>query len=198
MAQQERARRTRERALELAAEEIAAHGYARTNLQTVADRLGTTKGALYGHFASKEALAEALEREAAERWHTLRATAEAPGAGPEQALHDTMLALARQLEDPRIRAALRLAADSGRRGRGTPNLLEEVRRCLLEQLRSAHRLGRLAPEWRPEVAAQVLLAMVYGAVFAGWTAIGKEPTRWREALWAFLASLRAGGPGPVT
>lgn len=191
MTQQERSRRTRERVLSLTAEEMAENGYARTNLQTVADRLGMTKGALYGHFASKEALAEALEDEAAGYWRELRERTERPGLPPEQALHETTLGLARLLTNCRMRAAMRLAADGERQDRAGPNLLEEVRRCLLDQLRHAHRRGLLAPGWPPELAIQVLIALIYVTVFAGRSSIGEEsPALREEVARAFLTSLR--------
>ena len=60
MTQQERARRTRERVLTAAAEVFASQGYSRATLSSVADRIGMTKGALYGHFSSKRSLAGAL------------------------------------------------------------------------------------------------------------------------------------------
>ena len=50
MAKQERARRTREKVLTAAAEVFAVQGYDSTTLNTVAERIAMTKGALYGHF----------------------------------------------------------------------------------------------------------------------------------------------------
>jgi len=47
---------TRQRALEVALELFAEHGYEQTSLREIADRLGVTKAALYYHFPSKEAL----------------------------------------------------------------------------------------------------------------------------------------------
>ncbi|MFI7386449.1 TetR family transcriptional regulator [Streptomyces sp. NPDC049813] len=57
---QERSRRTRELVLDAAAVEFAAHGYLGANIQRVAEHTGLTKGAVYGHFGSKDALAQAL------------------------------------------------------------------------------------------------------------------------------------------
>lgn len=56
----ERKRRTREALLEAAAQEFEAHGYAKTTLQGVADRLGLTRGTVLFHFHTKDALRDAL------------------------------------------------------------------------------------------------------------------------------------------
>src|SRR5580700_10584334 len=45
---------TRERILEIALELFTTQGYDRTSLRDIAERLGTTKAALYYHFARKE------------------------------------------------------------------------------------------------------------------------------------------------
>lgn len=47
---------TRERILEAAADEFAAHGYGDTTLEQIAARVGITKGAVLRHFGSKEQL----------------------------------------------------------------------------------------------------------------------------------------------
>jgi AcrR family transcriptional regulator len=47
---------TRERILEIALELFTEQGYDKTSLQNIADRLGTTKAALYYHFKSKSAI----------------------------------------------------------------------------------------------------------------------------------------------
>ncbi len=52
--------RTRERLLQAAFQEIYRSGFRGTDLETILDTAGVTKGALYHHFASKEALGYAL------------------------------------------------------------------------------------------------------------------------------------------
>jgi AcrR family transcriptional regulator len=58
--QQERARATRAAILHAAAEVFDERGYGSTSLDVVADTAGVTKGALYFHFPSKAALADAV------------------------------------------------------------------------------------------------------------------------------------------
>lgn len=54
---------TRTRLLEAAAKVYAAHGFAGATLDDVAEEAGLTKGALYGHFGSKDNLLVALMEE---------------------------------------------------------------------------------------------------------------------------------------
>jgi AcrR family transcriptional regulator len=65
---------TRERILDIALELFTEHGYDKTSLRDIAERLGTTKAALYYHFERKEDILlelhlrlHALGREALER-----------------------------------------------------------------------------------------------------------------------------------
>ncbi|MEU8982622.1 ScbR family autoregulator-binding transcription factor [Streptomyces sp. NPDC048309] len=60
MAKQERAIRTRRAILEAAGAVFDEHGYASTTISMVLERAEVTKGALYFHFPSKEALAQAV------------------------------------------------------------------------------------------------------------------------------------------
>jgi AcrR family transcriptional regulator len=65
---QERASRTRRVILHAAAETFEARGYAATSLRDIVDLEGVSKGALYFHFPSKEALAIAVVKEHYDLW----------------------------------------------------------------------------------------------------------------------------------
>jgi len=65
---QERANRTRRVILQAAAETFEARGYLGTHLQDVVGRRDVSKGALYFHFPSKEALAVAVIQEQHHLW----------------------------------------------------------------------------------------------------------------------------------
>ncbi|MGN5376815.1 TetR family transcriptional regulator [Streptomyces lasalocidi] len=60
MARQERAVRTRRAVIEAAAAVFAERGYAAATIAEILERAGVTKGALYFHFDSKEALARGV------------------------------------------------------------------------------------------------------------------------------------------
>ncbi|WP_433271979.1 TetR family transcriptional regulator [Actinosynnema sp. CS-041913] len=63
-------------------------GYEGTSLDSVCRAISVTKGALYRHFPSKQALAVAVVEEHFRRWHEVRAEVEDSGAGPLQTLID--------------------------------------------------------------------------------------------------------------
>ncbi|MFJ2773941.1 TetR family transcriptional regulator [Streptomyces sp. NPDC087300] len=193
MVQQERARRTRERILNLTAEGIATQGFTRTNLKDVAKELGMTTGALYGHFTSKEAIADTLERAATERWALLRDAADSPTLPPEQALDSAVFGLVRAMADPRMRAVVRLAAEGPPRAAAVPNLLDTVAAFLLSQLRRAWHHDEAGPArtWRPEPVTQILLGLICGAVFTRRGATEEESqSDWEEAARVLLGALR--------
>lgn len=126
---QERAVRTREHVLDAAAEEFAAHGYMGTTLLDVIQRTGMTKGALYGHFSSKEELAAALIEEAGGELSTRAARTGEPDAAAVRTLRETVLDLARHLrQDTRARSALRLAVESPHLDRHDLGLVQRI--CL--------------------------------------------------------------------
>src|SRR5919205_820960 len=108
-----RARATRLATLTAAAEHFARHGYHATSLDSVLADSGGTKGALYFHFASKEALARAVIAEMLRRWGTLRGQVSVRGLDPLASL----LGLWEE-----VTARLRAGATA----RGGPRLLNDL------------------------------------------------------------------------
>ena len=74
-----KARRTRERLLDAAAQLFSVHGYFHTTVEQVMDAAGLTKGGFYAHFDSKEALARAVIEHATDTWVKKIAERVAPG-----------------------------------------------------------------------------------------------------------------------
>src|ERR687894_3093834 len=114
---QPRAQATRLAILTAAAEHFARNGYYATSLDRVLADSGGTKGALYFHFASKEALARAVIAETVQRWAKLRAQVSARGLDPLS----TLLALvdeviAQLIDSPIARGGTRLLNDLPMRG----------------------------------------------------------------------------------
>jgi AcrR family transcriptional regulator len=109
MVRQERAERTRQTIIEAAAEVFDQHGFAGASVSEILARAGVTKGALYFHFPSKEAIAAEIEgSELAE----LNAIASASGPFL-QAVIDLSHTMAQALrESPIVRASIRLAVES--------------------------------------------------------------------------------------
>jgi AcrR family transcriptional regulator len=182
--------RTRDQVLDAAAEEFALHGYAGTNLATVAVRTGMTKGALYGHFPSKRALASALVNQSTETWNGIRRSV--ARASADTTLQGLALAVARQMkDDTRFRAALRLAADCTLPVGGAPDLTACIRREMAAAARHAQRNhDRHSPltTHSPEAVAHLLLAVTYGLSFAAEReAPGRSPAT-ADSVWKLLLS----------
>lgn len=160
---QERAIRTRQKILVVAAEVFDELGYEATTISDILKRSGLTKGALYFHFTSKEELAQAV----------LAAQAEALPEVPAQELKlqqslDEALLLAHLLRqdtgDPIIQAGVRLTVDQGTRldnlqrratmdgwMRHTRSLLDEARAC-----------GEIAPHVDTESLAKLFVGAFTG------------------------------------
>ncbi|MFI1304777.1 TetR family transcriptional regulator [Streptomyces sioyaensis] len=185
---QARSLQTYERVLDAAAVEFAQQGYPNTNLQRVAERTGLTKGALYGHFSSKEELAAALVERLDEAVRTLADTADGSQAPALEKLRSLTFSLADRLNtDIRVTAALRLVLDSARAGAEPPAVLSQLREHAVRLVGDAQREQDISPELPPGTVADLLLAVLLGAhctaPVAGWKEL---PGRVRE-MWDILA-----------
>lgn len=184
---QERARRTRQHVLDAAALEFAAHGYAHTTLNAVADRIGMTKGALYGHFASKDDLADALVESGREFWQSAAAKAEASGDSPMTRLGAVVRTLARELhEGIRLRAAFRLVEERLLAGDRQENLLLDIQGHMTDLVELARREGEINPCCPASDVVEVLLALVSAVQSATLSAAGISPVEWLEKIWHTL------------
>lgn len=152
-------RSTRDRILDVALELFTEHGYDKTSLRQIADRLGFSKAALYYHFASKGDILVALHL----RLHDvgLRALAAAgqgePGPAGWEALLDGLI------DEMLVQRPL--------------FLLHERNRAAIEQLHiEGHqddhndleaRIRALLAEQSVPVAARIRLACALGALIGG-------------------------------
>jgi AcrR family transcriptional regulator len=198
MAQQERAKRTHEAVLDAAAEEFAARGYTNTNLSQVAARTGMTKGALYGHFISKEALAGALVRHLEQVWGQIAKQIEGAAESPVQVLRNVTCELVARLDrDIRVNAALRLVLESSRT-EGRPDLLVDVERLLFRLVVAAQRVDELNPRYPPEVVAEVLVTVIFGTHYLGAVCEERDLVRRIRAALDILLPALGAPPGGLT
>ncbi|MDI3390701.1 TetR/AcrR family transcriptional regulator [Streptomyces sp. B-S-A8] len=164
---QQRSVRTRRLLLLAAAEEFAARGYSGARLKTVVDRIGMTKGALYGHFASKAELARAVADEAASHWDALSAQRPARPSDPVCELRRLAAQLARLMDDDTVfRAAVRLASD-GRRGSRERDLVALVSDRLTELARRAQQEAGPAAAFGPVALADLVTTAIFAGVRPG-------------------------------
>jgi AcrR family transcriptional regulator len=77
---------TRTRILDISRDLFTAHGYGGTSIAQIAEKLGTSKAALYYHFKSKEDILDALLSEPFEAMKDFRDSCSRPGVTAEQIL----------------------------------------------------------------------------------------------------------------
>ena len=183
-ARQERAEITRQAILDGAARAFDSAGFGITSLSDIAQEAGVTKGALYFHFPSKEALAKELMGDQFDIASVVEGT-ERPGV---QTAIDLTHRMAYDLRTSvRVRAGIRLVIELGSFTDPNPTVynkwIETVRDCL------APAQGR--GDVRPEVNVTDIAVYVVGA-FAGvqimsQVRMGREDLHHRVAdMWTFL------------
>jgi AcrR family transcriptional regulator len=158
-----RARATRRAILTAAAEHFARDGYHGTSLDSVLADSGGTKGALYFHFASKEALARAVIEEMVRQWADLRTQVLSRGLDPLWsllALVDEVVA--RLISDPIARGGTRLLSDLPLRPQDVHAHYGAGERDALALLSEAARAGLLREGIEPDVVARQIVAVIAG------------------------------------
>lgn len=112
-AKREGATRTRAKLLRAATEVFDRDGFARSSLTAVCARADVSKGALYCHFRSKEALGVAIIEEQSLLWHRLRDEQLAIEASPVQALIAMSFEFVRMLDtDLTVRVSAKLLREA--------------------------------------------------------------------------------------
>jgi AcrR family transcriptional regulator len=167
VAQQERAIRTRRAVLEAAAEVFAEHGYVAATVADILKTAGVTKGALYFHFDSKEALAKGV----------LELQTGQPLPAQETRLQEvvdiTMTVAHRMPFDAVLRAGARLSSDPiGREQYGTAwsSWVELLTGLLTEARRNGETLAHVEPHEIAELivgtfhGVQLFTQLQYGLV----------------------------------
>lgn len=156
MARQERAVRTRRAVIEAAAHVFAERGYAAATIAEILDRAEVTKGALYFHFSSKEALARGVIEAQVSDSHYV------PRELKLQEWVDVGMVLAHQIpRDVILLAGIRLSADlQGRQlfGSAWPAWTELSTTLLAE----AKERGEVMPHVIPAETAECFLGAWIG------------------------------------
>ncbi|MFB6819011.1 ScbR family autoregulator-binding transcription factor [Streptomyces sp. NPDC056347] len=190
MAQQERAVRTRKALIDAAAAVFAKEGYVPSSLAAISKRAGVSNGALHFHFASKKALARAVEEAATDVVHELVRLSGGASASAVQALVDATHRLAVRLSDDIVvRAGFELGAERVL-GAGA-GLVRTWHGWVEETLHRAEAEGHLAPGVSPGDVAAVVVALTVGVeVLAGddpqWLAEQRIAGVWELLLPGFV------------
>lgn len=155
---------TRARLLAAARDLFLTDGYEATTTRAILDRAGSSKGAMYHHFASKAEMLEDIFRETSRA--AIGKAGEAAGDGPHlERLRRASLAWLSELADPATR---RILVELGPEGLGWRRAKEiEDRhsiRALTAMLASAAAAGE-TQNVAPPVAARMLNALLTEAAF---------------------------------
>jgi AcrR family transcriptional regulator len=149
--------------LTAAAEHFARNGYHATSLDSVLADSGGTKGALYFHFASKEALARAVIAEMVQGWKDLRGQISGRGLDPLSALLALVdVVIARLIDDPITRGGTRLLNDLPMRDQDVRGHYGSGERDALVLLEQAAQAGLLREGIAPALVARQIVALIAG------------------------------------
>ena len=164
MTMQARAVETRRIIVRAAADAFVRHGYSGASLAEIAKQAGVTKGALYFHFPSKTALAEAMiqtQREANDE--LARQVGDHRGDGLDLLVELTRGLARRLIDDPTLQAAMRLAVELGEtRDAVIAETYQAWERLVTDVARTAKERGELAERVEPAELARFLVAAFTG------------------------------------
>ncbi|MFJ3235775.1 ScbR family autoregulator-binding transcription factor [Streptomyces sp. NPDC086787] len=182
MAQQERAIRTRHAILKAAASVFDERGYEAATIGEILTRAGVTKGALYFHFPSKQALAEGVF---AEQFSVLLLP---PQVCKLQELVDLGLLTAyRMRRDPLVSGAARLSLEGEMGALLGPQLIGGWIGATEKLLAEAKGQGELLPHVDPAESAWIFSAAWTGVQVYSHNLAGREDLEERIAsLFAHL------------
>lgn len=172
MAKQERAVRTRETLIQCAAEIFNREGFAVASLTMISKRAGVSNGALHFHFASKAALADAVEEAALARLRVVTDAVPADGWSCLQHIVDVTHGLARGLHDDAVlRAGFELSGDVARPPQ--TSLRERWQGWVEDEMERADGEGELRPGVTTESAVSAVVAAT-----VGFEALGARDAAW--------------------
>jgi len=158
--QRERSDATVEDLLTAARALFAADGYAATSLDTVCERAGVTKGALYHHFSGKQQLFSAVyAREQDHLNERITAAYRAVADDPWEAVYEGSRAYLEASLDPGVQRITLLDAPGALGWELMHELGVNCRELTLRGVTRAVRRGAIAPR-----AAEPLASMLYGGL----------------------------------
>ncbi len=161
---------TRQKILEEALRLFQEKGISETSMADLERAAGVSKGALYFHFPSKEALVIAVLAEARELFKEFLAQAFSKGP-PRDALHRFLEMIYQKLSEEGFRTgclfgntAMEVANREGPIRRFIVETFEEWRTELAEVLKQAQRRGCVETDLAPEDLALFIIAALEGAI----------------------------------
>ena len=193
MARQARAVRPRRLIVEAAGEVFDEVGYTAASTTEILARSGVTRGALYFHFPSKEAIADAVVA------YQTDILVPRPGKVRLQAVIDLTMEYAERLRhDPVLRGAVRLSVEQAAYRKPDSTPYEGLREVVLGLLREARGAGELLPGVDEEEIARLLVGAFTGIQLLSQAATNRADLLPRiSVLWRYLLPALA-VPGLLT
>ncbi|MEV7210951.1 MULTISPECIES: ScbR family autoregulator-binding transcription factor [unclassified Streptomyces] len=191
---QERSTRTRLRVLIGAAELFTERGFRQTSVKDVADRVEMTKGAVYFHYPTKEALAVAIVEEHYERWPKILDEVTGEGRGPlDTATRMLECAATAFQDDVIVQAGARLQLERPQIDVELPTPYVDWVSLLESLLTSAQEAGELRAGVEPGRAARSLVSAFFGSQHVSDVLSGRADVveRWRDLSGLLFRSIRA-------
>ncbi|MYS46027.1 TetR family transcriptional regulator [Streptomyces sp. SID5998] len=184
---QERSVRTRLRVLIGAAELFTERGFRQTSVKDVADRVGVTKGAVYFHYPTKEALAVAIVEEHYGRWPKIFDEVAQEGWGPlDTAVRLLERAAVAFQDDVIVQAGARLQLERPHIDAELPTPYVDWVAMLESLLAAAQEMGELRPGVERGKAARSLVSAFFGSQHVSDVLSGRSDVVER---WADLSDL---------
>jgi len=160
---QQRAVLTRARVLNAAAEVFARTGFLAASMNDIVDEAGVTKGAVYFHFPSKEALAVAVVEEQFRQWPAVVAAVGAHSPDPLTAIVALTYEVgARFRDDVLVTAGIRLSFERGLVHADMPTPFVGWVAQLQTMFSRARRDGLLRAGVMPAAASRALVGSFFG------------------------------------
>lgn len=190
---QERSARTRQRVLIGAAELFTERGFRQTSVKDVADRVEMTKGAVYFHYPTKEALAVAIVEEHYARWPKLLEEVAREELGPlETAARMLDQAAVAFQDDVIVQAGARLQIERPHIDAELPTPYVDWVSLLESLLTSAQGAGELRADVVPGHAARALVSAFFGSQHVSDVLSGRADVvaRWRDLSELLFRAMR--------
>ncbi|WP_156686557.1 TetR/AcrR family transcriptional regulator [Mycobacterium sp. Marseille-P9652] len=196
MARQVRSEATRRKIFDAAIDVFGDVGFAAAGWGTIIERTGMTKGALYHHFDSKEALASAVIQEGSQSLlNAFRNVCGASSPGLENMVHGTFTVVKTLNSDKMARTAVQLASGLSGYNEAVSRFYASLVAEMADQARRAVAEGDVRDDVDPEVVSESIVGAVFGTLLlsdavsrngAAPNGDADEPTVRLRHLWELL------------
>ena len=185
MSRQARAIATRGKIIDAAVVLFDEVGYTSIGLGDIIERADITKGALYYHFDSKEALAEAIIEEATHRVMAAFDDVTASSTPTlENMIHGSFVVLSLVAKDRVARIGRQLARALGQYSDAGAGTYQQWAQVVVTQARKAKEEGDLRPNLDADTVGETIVAVLLGAEQLS-SAITKGQDMMTRLIWAW-------------